>query len=993
MNKGIKEYSKLIETSVGNSGTAFINVNDNDANMHIVIPLYISNGPTPVNLSLIYTQSDYQKDSIFGKGIQYNYHKKIMFFQDDTMPEGEGDNWFEVTNSDGLVDIYHSSNNYMNIETMCYLIIEKEEEYKLILCDIYGNRSIFECIDEQENLFNLVCIEPKNGLSINFNYDNSKSQLVSISCKDTERMMFTYNNNKVEMITIRRKISITEYALVGTIGFTYDGNGYLKSIEFKNNIGKTLNTNYYTFDFCYDDDLNTIQIKDSNLYLFKFYLSADNLRVISFRRGYNNIYYDGYETHIYYSPGRSVITDSRGFKTTVFFNDNDLVAYEINDDAEVISYKYDENNKLIARSNLQRNHPSYANEYSLIRNGYFEEGLDDWEKVSQDIRSQLSLACDPTSNDYSSILGSTAICIKSFSSLCSTAAMQVIYHQGNYGDIFTFSVWGKKHLGNPKAVASVCFYSAGSVFQRNAIEFTNINNWQYMSEEIRVEEKYDKIVISLEVEGEDVEFLFDAVQLYLKPLGIFYTYDAQGNLIESIWGDEKSKLQYNSNNLLSNSTDNFNYIYDEKGNLLHYSSSQGVSYYYEYDEHNRNIKSIISNSNNYFESNIELDEDIYINDPWIEEPYPIFYRDKYINPPWSEEEYIYDKALRKLRSSRNSEGVTTAYYYNDLGDVNKVALSKENINLSINYEYNENKALDKVILENGTFYEFGYESLKGRLSFVNIVRDGFTYNLQSYNYIDSKTLGDTIIKTIGEEGDSYYFCYNKLGMLQAIKHKGKRKTTEETLFSYSYDNLGRLVGYFDLQSLAGTSYLYDIYDRVTLSSTYIKDEYNQISYQYDDLGNLAIKSLKCFAGRDIVQSYATYSKKGATTFFEHFKDNTTASIPIYTCFFNRKQLNEASEIVLSQAATAYIKNNNGSIEEGEIKPSTGQFEVISDGQLFYIKCNPSYDNLSYPFAPGAIGLKGTVMFWFRKEQGSDEQCLLEIRLTSHWIKLNIKSNN
>ena len=67
MNLGLKNYTKQLTHEIGVCST-HLNLNNEDNNLHISLPLISSIGPSPITLSLIYNYQDQQKDSFFGKG-------------------------------------------------------------------------------------------------------------------------------------------------------------------------------------------------------------------------------------------------------------------------------------------------------------------------------------------------------------------------------------------------------------------------------------------------------------------------------------------------------------------------------------------------------------------------------------------------------------------------------------------------------------------------------------------------------------------------------------------------------------------------------------------------------------------------------------------------------------------------------------------------------------------------------------------------------------
>ena len=66
-NKGLKSYTKQINQTIGDVAKVSVNVNKEDANLHILIPLITTLGPNPIDISLIFNYQDINKDKAFGK--------------------------------------------------------------------------------------------------------------------------------------------------------------------------------------------------------------------------------------------------------------------------------------------------------------------------------------------------------------------------------------------------------------------------------------------------------------------------------------------------------------------------------------------------------------------------------------------------------------------------------------------------------------------------------------------------------------------------------------------------------------------------------------------------------------------------------------------------------------------------------------------------------------------------------------------------------------
>src|SRR5690554_6663817 len=127
MNKGIRNYCKFISQSIGSAGDVFLNVNKSDANMHVNIPLYQSNGYNPINLNLMLTLSELEEKKDFGMGTQINFFKRFFYTipneeeeQGEQEEEEDEEDEFVIYahNWDGSYDYYYEGDGYFNKETM-----------------------------------------------------------------------------------------------------------------------------------------------------------------------------------------------------------------------------------------------------------------------------------------------------------------------------------------------------------------------------------------------------------------------------------------------------------------------------------------------------------------------------------------------------------------------------------------------------------------------------------------------------------------------------------------------------------------------------------------------------------------------------------------------------------------------------------------------------------------------------------------------------------
>ena len=107
MNKGLKKWVSQIPLTIGNIGEAKINLNKNDANLHILLPLINTVGLDPIKTNLVFNLQDINEAELFGKGFKLNFYRKIS----------ESGTTLNVKNADGSLDSYLSKDNFLNKET------------------------------------------------------------------------------------------------------------------------------------------------------------------------------------------------------------------------------------------------------------------------------------------------------------------------------------------------------------------------------------------------------------------------------------------------------------------------------------------------------------------------------------------------------------------------------------------------------------------------------------------------------------------------------------------------------------------------------------------------------------------------------------------------------------------------------------------------------------------------------------------------------------
>ncbi|MDE6661230.1 MAG: hypothetical protein K2J93_05365, partial [Anaeroplasmataceae bacterium] len=143
INQGLKDYTRQISQSIGEVASVYVNLNQEAANMDIVIPGFATQGPNPIEISLIYNFQDRDKDEgFFGKGCHLNFYKSFE----------NGKDYIIIKEADGSKIEYNynaSLNAFKSLEsklTVYRTIVEDEENgnwYQYVIQDVDGNKIFY----------------------------------------------------------------------------------------------------------------------------------------------------------------------------------------------------------------------------------------------------------------------------------------------------------------------------------------------------------------------------------------------------------------------------------------------------------------------------------------------------------------------------------------------------------------------------------------------------------------------------------------------------------------------------------------------------------------------------------------------------------------------------------------------------------------------------------------------------------------------------------
>lgn len=132
MNRGLKNYTKQIQENVNNV-IINVNLNEEDNNVILQIPLLETIVVNPFSSSLIFNKLSLSEDGYYGLETKLNYYGKVIDGTDLT-----------YQNADGSIDTYLFDKHFENKETNASLMIVSEDDYDIhqhyCLQDKYGNK-------------------------------------------------------------------------------------------------------------------------------------------------------------------------------------------------------------------------------------------------------------------------------------------------------------------------------------------------------------------------------------------------------------------------------------------------------------------------------------------------------------------------------------------------------------------------------------------------------------------------------------------------------------------------------------------------------------------------------------------------------------------------------------------------------------------------------------------------------------------------------------
>ncbi|MCL2859832.1 MAG: hypothetical protein FWF46_04605 [Oscillospiraceae bacterium] len=559
---------------------------------------------------------------------------------------------------------------------------------------------------------------------------------------------------------------------------------------------------------------------------------------------------------------------------------------------------------------IQLEEGAVANPFNLVENAGFNDGLTSWSKNAN---------CT-TSDDVTSDNGNNVFKIVGDITLDKSTG-QTMKNSGKKGDIYNFSVWHKsngvvKSNGSPR-IAIRFIDSTGAYVAQNTQINAGSNAWEYTSTVAIADRDYVEIRILLIFFNNVNTMLFDNVSLVKDEIGNSYSYDANGNVVNTQdSAKQNSNFEYNGNNQLTKEINpkggSFTYTYDTtvKDRLLSATSTAGQKYSFTYDSMGNATSAKVESTSSttpYMQANAGYSSDGR-------------YQTTATDTSDNVTTYEYNTNNGTVKSVTDPKGDKVNYTYDGMDRLINVSQTDTSKTYSNGYTY-ENDSL-KTITHNGTTYTFNYDNW-------NNVKNVFvgSQNLITNNYEGNN--GKLTSATYGN-GQTVSYTYDRFyRMVTQAKAQGT--------YQYNYDARGNLAY---TQDPTGTReyYFYDLIDRMTkfrndngLLGSYTYDENSNLSSRTFSLNGSNLNKMNYIFDKDnrltsqTIGDGTTTTATQAVTYDSLSRPTsvkTTAGSNSYTTsygYVNTATANKTTPLIASvtngsNAALNYTYDKNGNIE-------------------------------------------------------------------------------
>lgn len=796
-NRGLKSYTKQFIKKIG-AITTCTNLNKDDANMHIQIPIIKTRGANPFSTSLIYNYQDRNVGGIFGNGQKLNFFAQVIDKHDHV----------EIKNADGSIDSYNVG--VVNDETQQVVNKVYYDNYQISAYyeveDKYGNKKTYQSLTEYP-----AKIAFKNGdaLSLNFistdkTISNGYGDVVKFvhgSANRIDRVEYLYNNKKYE-----------------SVKFGYTDNN-LTSIEYRNENDCTIAKIMLIYN------TNNITIIDTmSDYRVVFTINQDTVTTIE--EGFGSTLENKNTTRIVYDKHKTTVSEGNKAAIEYYFDSDGIPLYQMDSDGFVIETEFDSKTKLL----MAQSSPFLING---TQKNYFKGTMEDFT-LNGVTREKVAV----NNSKWETILGKNVYKFTHSGKNSGYVSYEVPIDCVS-SDSITVIIWGRQKTNYTNNSFVRARLHIGSIDEDKFKKPIVDDEFELMLLGVNCTRTERTINISIEFVG-DVSIELGGIQILKQDFGAFYEYDSKNNATLISKSGESIMAQYNANSKPQQVTGVDSTIqtheYNNRNNPVKSTSAYGVEITNEYHSQYPELitKQTLCNKENT--KIVEMQKEYTSDGRSISKEY-----DELGNCIASYS-YQFDRLIKAI----NAMGSCTEFKYTNDSLISDIILSKDNAELAkASYVYNDKRQLTSVTLKNGSIYEFVYNA-QGKV--VAIKLNGIV--VFSYVYIKGRVTS----QMNGESGDGYEFEYDDMGQLAKVSYVDS-KGNKSLRFNYLYNDLKQLVKVSDGEGNILATYVYDVEGNISK----ISNSDSAVEYSYDNLKTINNVS-RTVKGKTIHESFEGLSR-------------------------------------------------------------------------------------------------------------------------------------
>ena len=496
-NKGLKSYNKFIDGKIWNLIQYAINVNNNDANMHLTIPLIETIGVNPVSVGLYYNHQYKNYTYGYGKGMWDSFNISTTDYETS----------INVNNVDGTSDFYYYDSN--------------DDNYKCSTTENIITRSV-ESVNSDSDIIHHV-MKDKYGNTMAF-IDGSLNEIVYVNDNMVSINGLTISNNAGATIS-----KSTSNGRIATIEYTQEGVSVSKKVTFGYDTSKRLTSiNYYlgtnvtnTITFEYTNTEMIVNDVDSNYHVRFTY---NGYKVTKVEERYTGDYKLVYELE--YLDKHTKVTDRFGDYVVYVFNENSLCIFEYNNKKVVIEYEYD-NHKNLKKKTIPINIPSSLSNNLLSIEDYCSELTES---------TNMQIVPGNTTSTLLSELGFANI----YNAYGDGSFKQRVSCEGLALDNISLFMFGKYNNNyNPDEGTDIHVfvrtYKNGVIMDEAESYFSSIftEDFDLLTLGLKTTHAYDEVEFEVVLNG-DISLYFSDICMMKKDLGSLFSYDEHQNLTDIV---------------------------------------------------------------------------------------------------------------------------------------------------------------------------------------------------------------------------------------------------------------------------------------------------------------------------------------------------------------------------------------------------------------------------------------------------------------------------